>query len=115
MLDYNKTGDGVLTSLKVVDYLNKFNQNLSYINEIFKPWPQKLINVRVKNKNQLSSNQKINDLIKEIEDDYADKGRIFVRASGTEPVIRVMLEAKEESMIQKWQDKIKETVKTELN
>lgn len=115
MLDYNKTGDGVLTSLKVVDYLNKFNQNLSYINEIFKPWPQELINVRVKNKDQLSSNQKINDLIKEIEDDYSDKGRIFVRASGTEPVIRVMLEAKEESMIQKWQDKIKERVKTELN
>jgi len=115
MLDYNKTGDGVLTSLKVVDYLQKYGQPLSQINDIFKPWPQKLINVRVKDKEKLSTNKRINELIKEIEDDYSNQGRIFVRASGTEPVIRVMLEAKDEAMISKWEDKIASTIKEELN
>jgi len=115
MIDYNKTGDGVLTSLKVVDYLQKYGQPLSQINDIFKPWPQKLINVRVKDKEKLSTNKRINELIKEIEDDYSKQGRIFVRASGTEPVIRVMLEAKDEAMISKWEDKIASTIKEELN
>jgi len=115
ILDYNKTGDGVLTSLKVVDYLKKFNQNLSHINEIFQPWPQELINIRINNKEKLSANKRINNLIEKIEDDYDNQGRIFVRASGTEPVIRVMLEAKDENMIKKWEDKISSVIKEELN
>lgn len=115
MLNYNKTGDGVLTSLKVVDYLKKYNQSLKQINEIFKPWPQKLINVRVKDKQKLSTNKRINKLIREIEDDFNDRGRIFVRASGTEPVIRVMLEAKDKAMISKWEAKISSVIKEELN
>lgn len=115
MLDYNKTGDGLLTSLKVMEYLKKNNLNLSYIDEIFKPWPQKLINIKVTKKDKLKENTRINELIKEIEDDFNNKGRIFVRASGTEPVIRVMLEAKDNKMITKWEGMIKTTIKEELN
>lgn len=115
LLDYNKTGDGVLTSLKVVEYLKKYDLSLSYIDELFKPWPQKLINIKVKKKKQLSENNKINEIISKIEKDFGDKGRIFVRASGTEPVVRVMLEAKKESMIKKWERRIEEVIKNELN
>ena len=115
LLDYNKTGDGVLTSLKVVEYLKKYDLNLSYIERLFEPWPQKLINIRVENKDQLNESDTINEIISEVEKDFGEKGRIFVRASGTEPVIRVMLEAKDEAMISKWEDKIASTIKEELN
>ncbi|MFO7814688.1 MAG: phosphoglucosamine mutase [Halanaerobiales bacterium] len=115
LLNYNKTGDGVLTSLKVVEYLKKYDLNLSYIEEIFEPWPQKLINIKVEKKDQLSVNNKINEIMSEIEKDFGDKGRIFVRASGTEPVIRVMLEAKKESMIKKWERRVEKVIKNELN
>jgi phosphoglucosamine mutase len=115
MLDYNKTGDGILTSLKVVEYLKKNNLKLSYINDLFKPWPQKLINIKVKDKSSLGENKRIDSIIKEIEDDYSDQGRVFVRASGTEPVVRVMLEAKNEDMIKKWEGRVKKVIKEELN
>lgn len=115
ILDYNKTGDGVLTSLKAVEYLKKYDLNLSYIDKLFKPWPQRLINVKVENKGELSENNKINEIISKIEKDFGDKGRIFVRASGTEPVVRVMLEAKEEEMIKKWERRVEEVIKDELN
>ncbi|MCF8008365.1 MAG: phosphoglucosamine mutase [Halanaerobiales bacterium] len=115
MLDYNKTGDGILTSLKVIDYLNKYNNKLSYINDIFQAWPQKLINIEVEKKEELIGNKKIKDLIKQIEKDFKDKGRILIRASGTEPVVRVMLEAKFVKLINKWETKIKNLIKEELN
>jgi len=115
MLDYNKTGDGVLTSLKVAYYLKKYDLKLSYIEDLFEAWPQKLINVAVKNKDNLTQNEPINKLIKKIRSDYDKQGRIFVRASGTEPIIRIMMEAKKEEMIKKWAEKIKEKVKGELN
>ncbi len=115
LLDYNKTGDGVLTSLKVVEYLKKYDLNLSYIERLFEPWPQKLINIRVENKDQLNESDTINEIISEVEKDFGEKGRIFVRASGTEPIVRVMLEAKKEEMITKWERRIKEVIKDELN
>ena len=115
MLDHNKTGDGVLTSLKVVEYLKKYNLNLKYIEEIYQPWPQELINIRVDHKEKLKENKRINELIKEIEDDYGENGRIFVRASGTEPVVRVMMEAKEEDMITEREEMIEKVIKEELN
>ncbi|MCF8001071.1 MAG: phosphoglucosamine mutase [Halanaerobiales bacterium] len=115
LLDYNKTGDGVLTSLKVVEYLKKYDLDLSYIDSLFKPWPQRLINIKVENKDQLNNSERINKIITEIEKDFGDKGRIFVRASGTEPVVRVMLEAKKEDMITKWERRVEEVIKDELN
>ena len=115
MLDYNKTGDGILTSLKVVEYLKKNDLKLSYINNIFKPWPQELINIKVENKSKLEKNKRINSIIKEIEEDFSNHGRVFVRASGTEPVVRVMLEAKNEDMINKWEGRITKVIKEELN
>ena len=115
MLDYNKTGDGILTSLKACEYLKKNDLKLSYINKLFKPWPQELINIKVKNKSGLENNKRINSIIKEIEEDYSNQGRVFVRASGTEPVVRVMLEAKNEDMIKKWEGRVTKIIKEELN
>ena len=115
LLDYNKTGDGVLTSLKAVEYLKKYDMNLSYIDSLFEPWPQRLINIKVENKDQLTKSDRINEIISKIEKDFGDKGRIFVRASGTEPVVRVMLEAKKEDMITKWERRVEEVIKDELN
>jgi len=115
LLDYNKTGDGVLTSLKAVEYLKKYDMKLSYIDSLFEPWPQRLINIKVENKDQLTKSDRINEIISKIEKDFGDKGRIFVRASGTEPVVRVMLEAKKEDMITKWERRVEEVIKDELN
>ena len=112
-LDYNTSGDGILTAVQVMDYVSQKNRNLVELLEEFQEWPQLLENVRVKSKDW-EDNQAINEVIAEA-DKEVDPGRIFVRASGTEPVIRVMLEGKEIELLEKWRDKLAAVIGEELN
>lgn len=95
---YATTGDGVLTSLKVMQALLDKEKPLSYLAGQMQKYPQTLQSVKVPNKEKALSNPSVLQAIKTAENRLGDKGRVLVRASGTEPVIRVMSEAKEKSL-----------------
>ena len=95
---YATTGDGVLTSLKVMQALLDKEKPLSYLAGQMQKYPQTLQSVKVSDKEKALSNPSVLQAIKTAENRLGDKGRVLVRASGTEPVIRVMSEAKEKSL-----------------
>lgn len=107
--DYNKTGDGLIAALNVLSYIVRENKKLSSINEMYIPYPRVLKNVNVKDKSVLED-VKIKNLIKSLDDDFDNNGRIFVRASGTEPVIRILVEAKSEDLASTIANKIEEAI-----
>jgi len=78
-------------------------------------WPQLLANVEVNQKEGWEQNSKITAEIKAAKNEIGSSGRVFVRASGTEPLIRVMLEGKEEELLNKWEFRLKELIIEELN
>ncbi|MFW5972031.1 MAG: phosphoglucosamine mutase [Bacillota bacterium] len=114
-LDYNKTGDGVLTAIQTLSVVKRTGKKISELAEVMKTWPQILSNVEVENKESWERNVKISHIIKKAEKELGDKGRVFVRASGTESLIRVMLEGKDEKLIKKLSEEIVEVIDKELN
>ena len=101
MLDYNTTGDGVLSSIQLVAAIKESGKKLSELVEDIKLWPQKLVNTVVsKEKKQTwTENKELIDFIKQKEKEIEGKGRILVRASGTEPLIRVMVEGETQETV----------------
>lgn len=116
LLQYATTGDGVLTSLKLVEALRDEKKYLDEMIGDIKDWPQKLVNVVVDNnkKNIWNKNKNITDFIAQKEKEMEGLGRVLVRTSGTEPLVRVMVEGKEMNMVEKVVNEIVEVVKKEL-
>ncbi|RCW49275.1 MULTISPECIES: phosphoglucosamine mutase [unclassified Halanaerobium] len=112
---YNTTGDGILTAVKIAEIMKEENKSLSDLKSVMYYWPQILDNIKVKKKNKWKDNDRIAEVIAEAELDLGSQGRVFVRASGTEPLVRVMLEGKEENKLAKWSKKIREVIVKELN
>lgn len=92
------TGDGVLTSLKVMEVMLESKQKISDLFHDLTIYPQLLVNVKVKSKPEARADQDVCALVKKIEEELGDEGRILLRESGTEPVIRVMVEAKTDEL-----------------
>lgn len=113
-LDYNKTGDGVLTALQTIAILKKSGQKLSELASVMKTWPQRLSGVPVKDKSW-EDKERIKDIIAKAEARLGDQGRVFVRASGTEPLIRVMLEGKDDALLAELEKEIITIIEEELN
>ncbi len=90
---YATTGDGILTSLKIMEVMLAKKQPLSKLLDGFELYPQVLVNVKVKNKKAVGNDPDVISAIKNAEKELGNSGRILVRESGTEPVIRVMAEA----------------------
>lgn len=90
---YANTGDGILTSLRIMEAMIDQKSDLKSLTKELKIFPQVLENVKVKDKEKTLSNDKVNKKIEQITNELADSGRVLVRASGTEPLIRVMVEA----------------------
>lgn len=97
---YASTGDGILTSLKIMEVIMAKKAKLSELAAPFKAYPQVLINVRVKNKAAARNDLDVIAATKKVEQTLGDTGRILLRESGTEPVIRVMVEAADEKECQ---------------
>ena len=116
LLQYATTGDGVLTSLKLVEALRDEKKYLDEMVGDIKDWPQKLVNVVVDNskKNIWNQNKNITDFIAQKEQEMEGLGRVLVRTSGTEPLVRVMVEGKEIEMVERVVNEIAEVVKREL-
>jgi phosphoglucosamine mutase len=103
MLRYNTTGDGQLTALQLVQIMKKTGKSLSELGSIMQAYPQVLVNAKVKNENKYTymENRKIAERCKELEEAFHGEGRVLIRPSGTEPLIRVMIEGKEQNYISK--------------
>ena len=91
--DHATTGDGLLTALKLLEAIGESGKALSALSEVMERIPQLLINVKVKDKEALGESQRISRSISEWEERLAGEGRVLLRPSGTEPVVRVMVEA----------------------
>lgn len=93
-LDYNPTGDGILTSLMLLRVMLKEKKNLSDLAKIIKIYPQVLINAKVSNekKDDFKKDKEIVEKIENLEKEFEGNGRVLIRASGTEPLVRVMIE-----------------------
>ena len=107
---YASTGDGILTSLKIMEVMIASGKKLSNLANDFEAFPQKLINVRVKNKSAVKKDREIIEKAEEINRLLAGKGRLLIRESGTEPVIRIMAEAESEEICRKYTELISEMI-----
>jgi phosphoglucosamine mutase len=116
MSDYNTTGDGVLVSLKLVEALRDCGKYIDELVSEIKDWPQILINVRVHRdkKNTWNKNEAINKIIEEKTKEMDGKGRVLVRTSGTEPLVRVMVEGVDKEQVDSVAKEIAEVVEKEL-
>jgi phosphoglucosamine mutase len=90
--DYATTGDGLLTALRVLEVMRSTGQDLDWLTEDIKTYPQKLVNVRVKERRPLDELDRVTQEIRRTESEFGDAGRVLVRFSGTEPLARVMVE-----------------------
>ncbi len=115
--DYANTGDGELTSLILFSILADSSIKLSDLSNIMIKYPQVLINVKISNdkKSDFYMNDKIKNSIIKFEDLLGTDGRVLVRPSGTEPLIRVMLEGKDFELINKYAKEIADVISNELN
>jgi phosphoglucosamine mutase len=91
-LDHHTTGDGIITALQVLAVMTKLQKPLSELAKVMTVFPQKLINVDVKSKPELSTIPEIDEVIREVEEQLGDAGRVLVRYSGTQSMCRVMVE-----------------------
>ena len=108
---FANTGDGILTSLKVMEAMIESKNDLKSLVRDLKIYPQVLINVRVKDKNTVLDNTNVKESIEKIENKLGDSGRVLVRKSGTEPLIRVMVEAETEDVANQSASEIVSTIK----
>ena len=108
---FANTGDGILTSLKIMEAMIEEKSDLASLVKDLKIYPQELVNVRVKDKKQALENKELLEKIAEVEEKLADRGRVLVRASGTEPLIRVMVEAETDELAKETVGEIVEKIK----
>ena len=99
-------GDGILTSLKMMEVMMARKQKMSQLCEGLSIYPQVLQNVRVADKAEALANPEVQAAVDQVTAELGDTGRILVRESGTEPVIRVMVEAESEEICQKYVDMV---------
>lgn len=112
--EFAKTGDGILTAVQLLCAIVKNNKSLSELGSVMTKYPQVLLNVRVKNKNGWQEKAAIQEVIKKYQDELGENGQILVRASGTEPLIRVMAEGPNQERLEQIASAIGEVVVAEL-
>ena len=98
--DLAKTGDGILTSLRIMEVLRAEREKLSELTRPVTLYPQQLVNVRVTDKEAAMQSPKVNDAVAAAEKFLEGNGRVLVRASGTEPLVRVLAEAPTDELCQ---------------
>lgn len=103
---YASTGDGILTSLKMMEVMLARKKKMSELTEGLTIYPQVLENVRVQDKAAAQADPQVQEAVQKAADELGDTGRILVRESGTEPVVRVMVEAPSEELCRKYVDQV---------
>lgn len=105
--DYSTTGDGILAALRVLSILVRRRAKLSRVADCMEVFPQVLLNVRVQQKKDLHQVPEVLRLQQDIEKTLGDKGRLLLRYSGTEPLLRIMLEGEDQGQIEKFAQDLK--------
>ncbi|BDG45592.1 phosphoglucosamine mutase [Parageobacillus sp. KH3-4] len=113
-LDYNTTGDGLLTALQLVNIMKIKEKPLSELASEVKKYPQQLMNVKVADKHKVMENEKVKAVIQEVEKEMSENGRVLVRPSGTEPLVRVMVEAPTEESCRNYVERIASVIREEM-
>jgi phosphoglucosamine mutase len=110
-LDYNTTGDGLITALQVVSLMKKSGKTLAELASCMTLYPQVLVNVRVSERKELKEIRGFSEHLLAVEGKLGEKGRVLVRYSGTEPLIRIMLEGEDKGIIDSMANELAETIK----
>lgn len=116
-LEHNTTGDGLLTAIKLLEVIKKENKYLSELSSAMSNLPQVLINAKVINENKMRfmDDELIKNSISILESDFHGKGRVLIRPSGTEPLVRVMIEGENEFEIRKKALELSQLIESRLN
>ena len=103
LLDYNPTGDGILTSLMLIQAILESGKKSSELGKLLQKYPQVLINAKVSSdkKYDYEKNSEIKKAIEELNKEFSGNGRVLIRPSGTEPLVRVMIEGEDKAIIEK--------------
>lgn len=119
LLEHNTTGDGLVTGISLVSVLKHTKKSLSELASVMQVYPQVLVNAKVKTENKSEENYmkfpEIKKAIEEIEKEFENSGRVLIRPSGTEPLVRVMIEGKDETLIKKRAEELAALFEKKLN
>ncbi|MGE3954321.1 MAG: phosphoglucosamine mutase [Parachlamydiales bacterium] len=113
-LDYNTTGDALVSAMQVLLIMKETGQRLSELASFARPYPQTLLNIPVKQKPPLTELTRLSELVGQVEQKMGSKGRVLIRYSGTEPLCRVMVEGESEGMIQEIAQTLAACVQAEI-
>ena len=113
--DFANTGDGLLTALQLMSVMAGQKKSLAQLAEIMERFPQVLLNIKDVDKSKLSTSKALASAVSQFEDELGTSGRILLRASGTEPLVRVMVEASTLSQAEEIAEKLGALVKSELS
>jgi phosphoglucosamine mutase len=112
--DQATTGDGMLTALRVLDESRRTARSLDELASAMKVFPQKLVNVRIRERKPLEALHSVQQQIRAAEDAFGDSGRVLVRFSGTEPLARVMTEGPNDESVVFWTERIASAIREEI-
>lgn len=119
LLDYNTTGDGLVTGIRLVSVIRHSGKKLSELASVMQVYPQVLVNAKVKNEMKNEEDYmavpEIKEAIEAIENEFKNDGRVLIRPSGTEPLVRVMIEGKDEKLIREKAEKLAKLMEEKLN
>ena len=117
LLDYNPTGDGILTSLMLIQAILESGKKASELGNLVQKYPQVLINAKVDSnkKYDYEKNAEIKEAIKNLEKEFDGNGRVLIRPSGTEPLVRVMIEGKDQKLIKEKAERIAKMIEEKCN
>ena len=113
--DLNTTGDGIVSALQVILAMSNSGKSLAELKQGMTKYPQLMINVRLPKKIEIDSNKIITQAVKDAEKRLDGRGRVLLRASGTEPVIRVMVEGEDSQLVHKIATDISSVVEQQVN
>ena len=116
-LDHNTTGDGLITAIQLLYVMKKTGKTLGELKQIMDVYPQVLVNAHVKNENKHAylEDLEIQDAINKLERQFKDEGRILIRPSGTEPLVRVMIEGKDQKVMEQAAKNLATLIESRLN
>jgi len=111
-LNKSTSGDGIIAALQVLEVMLKSNQSLYDLKKEMTKYPQVLINVETNGKLDLENHENLNQVLSIIKGELADKGRVLIRESGTEPLVRVMVESVDLDLANKSANKLAEALQS---
>ena len=114
MRRFANTGDGILTALHLISEVARTKKSLKELASFMERYPQVMINVSGVSKAKLADNQRVKAAISTAESELGERGRVLLRASGTEPLIRVMVEAESAELAERFASSLAALVKSEL-